>query len=276
MSDSGSDSEAVLFGSEKREAIAIVPEPAQFEQVEMTPATYPDLNSDSRIVKLPSSALTVGFSGESTKAANTIQTRTAADGTEESNTRLIQWEDGSWSMVVGSEHFRVIERSEDVSLFHKQDSGYNFSLGSVGKQFNVIPASLDSRTHRHVVEQSAVARKLNETRKVALAHGLSGSSVNTISVQPEVVAPLQKRGQKLTAAFLEAGMGGRSVRDIKNAYKRPRGKKVEESESERDSDVDFIDDEDIDDESSGSGSDSESSSSGSSSSSSSSSSSDSD
>jgi hypothetical protein len=283
MSDSSDNEEALLFGdADDREMTAIVVPQRTPEEIEVAVVAGPDrlpvLNADSRIVKLPASALSVRYgdgSGENRKSANLIQCRTNEDGSLESNARLIEWEDGSWLLVVGSEHFRVIERSEDVCLFDKQPSGYSVSVGSVSKQFNVIPASLDSRTHRHVVEQSAVARKLTETRKVALAHGLAGSTgggtVNTISVQPSS----QPRGQKLTAAFLEAGLEGsrsrqRSVREIKASYKKQR--KIEEDE-ERQSDVDFIDDESLSGSDSGSSDSSDSSSDSSSSSASSSSSS---
>jgi hypothetical protein len=292
------DEEVMLFGEEENPETDIVAipdtsEPDFTEVPVMVEGRFPVLSGTSRIVKFPSSALSVAFDGRESKSAVRIQCRTSEEtGEVESNARLIEWEDGSWSLVVGTEHFRVIERDEDVVLFDKQPSGYQISVGSVGKQFNVIPASLDSRTHRHVVEQSAVARKLNETRKVALAHGLAattgGASVNTIAVQPEALMAKspggsQKRsGQKLTAAFLEAGMPSkeRGLRDIKASFKKQRIRgRQEESEDEEpaESDVDFIDDDEAssseESSSSVSGSDSEGSSSSSSSGSSSSSSS---
>ena len=235
-----SDSETSLFGDAMETTVAVVPRRIEEEVVTVVADSgrFPIINSESRVVKLPSSALSIGFDGfGSKKSANLIQCRTTEDGTLESNTRLIEWEDGSWSMVVGSEHFRVIERPEDVALFDCQPSGYYVSMGSIKKQFNVIPATLDSRTHRHVVEQSTVARKLTETRKVALAHGLAastgGGSVNTFSVQPSSDQSGKRGGQKLTAAFLEAGLSGstrkdRSVREIKAAYKKPRRQKDDE------------------------------------------------
>jgi hypothetical protein len=249
---SSDDEEMDLFGDfVRQETRTPVPEAFVEEVLEETSiitdaSRFPSLNSDSRIIKFPSSAISVDFFGEASTAANRIQCRPAEDGSGaiESNTRLVEWEDGSWTLIVGSEHFRIIERSEDVSLFDKQAGDYHVSVGSVGKQFNVIPGSLDSRTHQHVVQQSAVQRKLTESRKVALAHGFASThsaTVNTIAVHPN--SPEKQRvggpSQKLTADFLEAGLSkrdragrGASVRDLKASYKRPRRREEEEEDVE--------------------------------------------
>ena len=234
---SSSEDEAIdLFGESITESPTdIVPVEVRTEEVSVLtcPDRFPSLaGSESRIIKFPSSSISVAFSEEKTSlsAVNKIQCRLGEDGTcIESNARLVEWEDGSWTLIVGSEHFRIIERDEDVSLFDQQPSGYQVSVGSVSKQFNVIPGSLDSRTHRHVVEQSAVQRKLTESRKVALAHGFAGTLsgiVNTRAVHPS------SPGHKLTAEFLEAGLERPGVRDIKASFKRTRRTKREEEESD--------------------------------------------
>ena len=260
MSSSG-DEEMDLFGESVRDDTqtpvpeAFVEEVLEEASVITDASRFPSLNSDSRIIKFPSSAISVDFFGESSAAANRIQCRQAEDGSEalESNTRLVEWEDGSWTLIVGSEHFRIIERSEDVSLFDKQAGDFHVSVGSVGKQFNVIPGSLDSRTHKHVVQQSAVQRKLTESRKVALAHGFASThsaTVNTIAVHPNSPEKQRPSGpaQKLTADFLEAGLskrdrGGRgtSVRDLKASYKRPRTR--DEGEEDVDAPSEYEEDE---------------------------------
>jgi hypothetical protein len=211
----------------------------------------------------------VGFdetASVSNRSANVIQCRTTEDGSVESNARLIEWEDGSWTLVVGNEHFRVFERKEEVHLFDNQESVY-VSVGQVHKQFNVIPGSLESRTHRHVVEQSAVSRKLNESRKVTLAHGLASASgtMSTIAVNMDAMPVAQPAGQRrsrasgqsLTADFLEEGFG--SLRDIKNRFKkgqqpnkRARRDDSEDEDEYEQEDVDFLDDEDASGSSSGS------------------------
>ena len=272
-----------LFGESITEPpTAILPVETRTEEVSIltSPDRFPNLNSESRIIKFPSSSISVQFSDEKTSSAvNKIQCRLGEDGASiESNARLVEWEDGSWTLIVGSEHFRIIERDEDVSLFDQQPSGYQVSVGSVSKQFNVIPGSLDSRTHRHVVEQSAVQRKLTESRKVALAHGFAGTlsgNVNTRAVHPSSPERVTG-GQKLTAEFLEAGLAGPKrpvarqtggVRDIKASYKRTRRSQDEEESdveapslgSDTDSSL-SSDDESDSSESSGSSSDDSSSS----------------
>lgn len=257
MSLSG-DEEMELFG-ESSVVPAFQPEEellplAPREAVEYPVATigrFPYLSAESRLIKLPKSALSINFSGSAEKkAANAIQCRVTPEGVTESNARLVEWEDGSWTLAVGSEHFRIIERSEDVALFDKQDPLFIF-IGTVQSQFNVIPGSLDSRTHKHVVEQTAVSRKLVESRKVTLAHGHS-STVNTIAVNMPNEPVSDSRGQRLTADFLEAGLpnrrkapSGNSVRAIKASYRAaaPKRRKTDEEESpdeyEEEEDVEF-------------------------------------
>lgn len=290
-----SDEEQLLFGESLTEE-KYVPEEKNLK-VFVTNRLDDTSNSIPKIMKLPSSALSVDFRApytptegmEEPKSANVIRYRHSEHGTTESNARLIEWEDGSWTLVVGNEHFRVFERKEDVAIFDKQDDGFYVSVCQIEHQLNVIPGSLDSKTHKKVVEQSAVSRKLVESRKVNLASGTSGGAVITSQGSLPAVAvsrqPVPRR-QKLTAAFLEAGLkedesGGTSVRDIKSRFRQgtvPAKRAKVESESsssseedEEDEDVDFINDEVSED--SVSSSTSSSSSSGSSSSSSSSSSS---
>ena len=273
MSDS--DEAMMLFGEEieTEEIPATTASPMRSEEIPIFVTNrFPSLSAESsRIIKFPPSALSVDFdetASVSNRSANVIQRRTAEDGSVESNARLIEWEDGSWTLAVGNEHFRVFERKEEVHLFDNQENIY-VSVGQVHTQFNVIPGSLESRTHRHVVEQSAVSRKLNESRKVTLAHGLASATgtMSTIAVNMDampVAKPADQRrarasGQSLTADFLEEGFG--SVRDIKNRFKkgqqpskRTRRDESEDEDEYEQEDVDFLDDEDASGSSSGTGS----------------------
>jgi len=291
---SSSDEEQLLFGESLKEE-KVVPLEKDFNVT--IPNRFDD-RSDSipKIMKLPSSALSVDFRApytptegmEEPKSANVIRYRHGEHGLTESNARLIEWEDGSWTLVVGNEHFRVFERKEDVAIFDKQNDQFYISVCQVEHQLNVIPGSLDSRTHKKVVEQSAVSRKLVESRKVNLASGTSAGAVITSQGSLPAVAPRQpaQRRQKLTAAFLEDGLtesAGTSVRDIKSRFRQgpsaPKRAKMEsvtsssssvkdEEDEEEDDDVSFINDEDSgDDSDSSSGSSSSSSTSSSSSSS---------
>jgi hypothetical protein len=133
--------------------------------------------------------------------------------TKRSNTRLVEWEDGSMSLVVGSEHFRIMKRDEEIFLFDKQNA-YSVSVCGVPAQLNVMPGSLESRTHQRVVEKSAVTKKLNEARKVYLA---TGHHVPTTVGHSNVVTTTVAEEPALTADFLEEG-----VKAIKQQFKRGR------------------------------------------------------
>lgn len=282
MSDE-EDEAMILFGEDEGEPeTEAVEYTVQQSIMEVGPEI--DAPTESRIIKFPLSALSVDFEHpdhrrEKVKSsAHLIQCRETSSGDKESNTRLVEWEDGSWTLIVGREEFRVLERKEEVEIFEKEKSSaaLYISAGSVDKQFNVIPGSLESRAHRNVVEKSAVTRRLNEARKVTLAHGLatsSSSSLITVSsknliVENSTLRKKELKQQALTAEFLEAGLGG-GIKQIKAQYKR--GAKVAKRKAiiqEEEEDVRFEEsDNDDSSDSSSSPSSSSSSSSGESSSS---------
>jgi RNA polymerase-associated protein LEO1 len=285
------DEEMMLFGEKSStESAIVVADEATPVTVTVNDRIRFGHRSDggvSKLMKLPSSALSINFkrpydpSVEETEPTSAAviryRLRNDASFSIESNSRLVEWEDGSWTLVIGNEHFRVFERDENVAIFDRQQDMY-ISIEQVEKQLNVIPGSLDSRTHKRVVEQTAVNRKLAESRKVFLASGISSA---TVTSQGSLPTQTQRRTRPMTAAFLEAGLaadeGGGSVRDIKSRYKSPAKRSRQESssedEEEDEEDVDFIDDEEESESSSDSDSSSSSSSRSSSSNSSSSSSS---
>ena len=200
MSDS---EEAELFGEV----------PVREVEIELEghfPTTQPVYPSSWAVIKLPSAALSVDFSapyaGAPDSRLNTVRYRHGEKGEVESNARLVEWEDGSWTLVVGSEHFRVFQRREEVAIFDKQKDIF-VSVGNACNLMNVIPGSLDSKTHQRVVAQTAVSRKLVESRKVFLA---SGADHRPAPVQPELPVK-RKRGPALTADFLEAGLSVKAV-----------------------------------------------------------------
>ena len=234
-----------LFGSDDPEDMIIGNElEINVSKSSRFPANW--VPNECSVIKLPLSALCVESATKSSNSANTIRFR---DNT--SNARLVEWEDNSWTLIVGREHFRVFQREEQVEIFDKQSEIF-ISVGSLNKLMNVIPGSLDSRTHQRVVEQTTVSRKLIQSRKVFLSTNESNPA------SPTTVKSTSAPPPRLTQDFLEAGLS--SVKDLKAQFKRKEqsssAKRVRQS---RDDDDDDDDDEDDDSESSSSSSDSDSS-----------------
>jgi hypothetical protein len=193
------------------------------------------------IMKLPSHALSIDSGSSRTNpSANSIKTRPGAGGELESNARLVEWEDGTWTLFVGSEHFRILPRSESVAVYDKQTEGAGdevmVHVTNVNKQLNVIPGSLDSRTHKHLVEQTTINRKLVQNRKVALATSIAtpvgGETVKFDRTPPPTGPARPKRNRPiLSEEFLEEGMGA-SVKQIKSHFRKGRAKSRRQAEQE--------------------------------------------
>ncbi len=266
MSSSSSDEGMEeLFGEDEVRAISpsiSKPNNASIQMVSLLtdkrilPKTGPIPSSSVRIIKLPASSLGVDFFAKTTIPSG-ASIRVDAG---QSNARLVEWEDGSLSLVVGSEHFRIMQRKEEIFVFDRQQTTsaqkmVSVSVVSVASQLNVLPGSLDSRTHKRVVEKSAVTKKLNEARKVYLATGHHAPV--TAAHTTAVTTTLAVDPTPLTADFLEEG-----VKALKSRYRRggrqPAAKKrvVEEDEDDEEEEEEEEEEEDESESSSADSSDS--------------------
>jgi len=191
--------------------------------------TRPGIFSDDRIIKLvklpPRSVLdTSAFGGEeaSRPGAAKLLWRETPEGKIESNARFVEWEDGSWTMEVGSESFKIMERDEEVSIYTKNDAGDAMLLdGVLKKQMIITPSSLDSNAHR------IVTRKTSEDRAVAAEKRrthLTAQAPLTAMIAPSQPPPLprtKRPATSLTADFLENdAMRTSSVKELKESFKR--------------------------------------------------------
>ena len=186
----------------------------------------PGIFSDDRVIKLvklpPRSVLdTSAFGGSeaSSAGASKLLLRTNSDGQIESNARLVEWEDGSWTMHVGSESFKVMERDEEVFIYTKHPDAMVLD-GVLKKQLIITPSSLDSRTHRIVTQKTNQDRnEAAERRKTQLTALMPTPS---LEASPSAPLPRTKRpAASLTADFLESdAMRTSSVKDLKESFKR--------------------------------------------------------
>ena len=68
----------------------------------------------------------------------------------ESNSRIVEWEDGSRFLHVGREVYQLRSMTDTVFLFEENSEELNVCHGFVNGRLNAIPRSLDSKTHESV------------------------------------------------------------------------------------------------------------------------------
>lgn len=151
----------------------------------------------------------------------------------ESNSRFVEWEDGSKTLYVGSEAFNIQEIDDKAFLFEENSQDVHVCHGFVKKRFVATPISLKSTTH-HRLKQSQYRTYVPNRRSLLM----SQEEQDANQALQQLTAEHKKRqlrdeqrqkrtveqGQEvMTAAFLEddqpTGIGP-SIMDIKQAAKR--------------------------------------------------------
>jgi len=88
----------------------------------------------------------------------------------ESNARLVEWEDGTSSIFVGKEPFRVSSRPESIQLFEDRSKNVKVFQSMINEQLTVMPLGLGSETHKRL--KNSQINKVKPNRKVQLQlHG---------------------------------------------------------------------------------------------------------
>lgn len=162
----------------------------------------------------------------------------------ESNSRLVEWEDGTKTLYVGKEVFNINEIEDSVLLFEENSRDVHVCHGSMRKRLVATPRSLNSQSHEmlkrsqymkfeplrrsllNMAEEAdmeadtAVRQMLEAQRKRADKRAERDSALPSRSLREE---------SGLTASFLEddilgdedAGIGA-SIQDVKQHFKRPK------------------------------------------------------
>jgi len=152
----------------------------------------------------------------------------------ESNTRFVEWEDGSKTLYVGKEAFNIMEIDHSTFIFEENSQDVHVCHGSVKKKLLVTPQNLQSDSHFNI--KKSQFRNFTPNRRTLL---LSEEDAQANQALQQLTAEHKKRqirdeqrqkrtleaGQEvMTAAFLEddqlGGGVGPSIMDIKQAGKR--------------------------------------------------------
>lgn len=150
----------------------------------------------------------------------------------ESNSRVVEWEDGSKTLHVGAEVYNLSDIPDRVLLFEENSQDVQVCHGLVKHRLIATPRNLNSDTHERL--KQAQYKKLEPSRRTMLIspqEQLESKQLLELQMGQKKAQMKRKRGAEpgagaeITAAFLEddqpAGQGP-SVRDIKNEVKKMR------------------------------------------------------
>ena len=103
-----------------------------------------------------------------------VRWRTNAEGKPESNTRLVEWEDGSWHLFVGSEAFeaQVVRETQYREIGIRQLDSIETLGATVGGRISFRPVDINSKAHKLMTR--AVASRSQADGETASASGHQG------------------------------------------------------------------------------------------------------
>ena len=194
-----------LFGEEKQE------QEQDEEEVAITRLSFkPENNLSLHLFKLPSYIKT----DEDTLTS--MKTRRVLDETlnpiTQTNTRLIEWEDGSMTLAIGDLQFEMIAGSVDgkTVAYHKhQRTACMESLFPVKQRWNIRPNFALLKTQSKEEIDVVTGERLASGRaqsKVKLTTQAEGTDLSTLSQIDKAKQRGKKKtvpSRKLTKAFLE-------------------------------------------------------------------------
>ncbi|CAJ1460574.1 unnamed protein product [Effrenium voratum] len=161
-------------------------------------------------------------------------------GVYESNTRMVEWEDGSWTLFVGSEPFHVEQITDKNPIFEENSKDVYVCHGSIARKFIATPRSMDSTSHE-MLKKSQYRKYEPVRRSLLMTEADSLEARQVLDMERETRKTREKRpadGPAMTAGFLEddAFADGPSATDIKKQYlgrpaKRPKSESPSASAS---------------------------------------------
>uniref|UniRef100_A0A7S4SZM1 Leo1-like protein n=1 Tax=Alexandrium monilatum TaxID=311494 RepID=A0A7S4SZM1_9DINO len=148
----------------------------------------------------------------------------------ESNSRIVEWEDGTRTLYVGSEAFNMSEITDKVILFEENSQDIHVCHGVMTKRLVATPTSLFSATHESL--KRSQFRKIEPVRRsLLLSQEEQAEAKQLYDLEMEQKKRQEARPKRaaepgageITAAFLEEDQpeagAGPSVLDVKRQYK---------------------------------------------------------
>lgn len=148
----------------------------------------------------------------------------------ESNSRVVEWEDGSRTLYVGKEAFNMSEIDDKVILFEENSADIHVCHGILRKRLVATPTSLRSETHDSL-KRSQYRKNAPLRRSLLLSQEEQMEAKQLYELEMEQKKRQEARPKRaaeagageITAAFLEEDQpqasAGPSVLDVKRQYK---------------------------------------------------------
>ncbi|ODV84922.1 hypothetical protein CANARDRAFT_28660, partial [[Candida] arabinofermentans NRRL YB-2248] len=101
---------------------------------------------------------------------NTIRWRYAQTETNElykqSNSRIVEWEDGSLSLQIGNEFFDIKPKSNEGNILAFQGGQVLMSSINLNKAIQVLPSSMNSKSHRILATTLQSNLKMKKNKRI--------------------------------------------------------------------------------------------------------------
>jgi len=148
----------------------------------------------------------------------------------ESNTRIVEWEDGTMHFVVGGELYNTSKMSDNVLLFEENSADVSVCHGHIGTRLVITPTSLHTKTHDSL-KRTQFARCMPNSRSLLIS---TDDQIATQDMQALEMEDKKRRERKraldttggiggpgINAAFLEDDDDavGPSIQDLKRQHK---------------------------------------------------------
>lgn len=152
----------------------------------------------------------------------------------ETNSRIVEWEDGSKTIYVGKESFDLTDIEDHVMLFEENSQDVHVCHGVIRTRLVATPKDLESRTHEMLKRSQFQSFELNR-RSLLMSQEEQDAHQQLLEIQMDQKQrqrrdenrhkrSLDQGPEALTAAFLEEddhGIGP-SIKDIKDSAKKQR------------------------------------------------------
>lgn len=152
----------------------------------------------------------------------------------ESNSRFVEWEDGSKTLFVGREAFNIMEITDNTFLFEENSQDVHVCHGWSKMRYVATPLSLESKTHNELKRsqfrtfapnrRSLLMSQEEQDANQALQQLTAEHKQRQLRDEQRQKRTIEQGQELMTAAFLEddqpGGGTGPSIKDIQEAAKR--------------------------------------------------------
>lgn len=123
----------------------------------------------------------------------------------ESNARIVEWEDGSRTLFVGSETFEMTDVDDHVLIFEENSQSVQVCHGTLRKRITVTPKDLKSQSHE-MLKRSQYSKFEANRRSLLMTQEEAGANQQVLQLQSDE-RERQRREERLAKRALEQGTG---------------------------------------------------------------------